>query len=351
MTFGSEVYDPESGTWSSSGTMTKDFAAGELTATLLRDGKVLVYGPSGAQLYDPDSGTWSATGTMIDTASRPHSHVAARRQGARGGWVLRREGMWLRPGGRARAVRPGHGIVDRDRELDARRPEPALRLAGQPAAGWHPAPHRRLGQPATTRPAEPGAHSLGGPSLAIQRHCCPMAPCCWLSRVPHVPPRRCTTRAPGPATSASSMLRCESAVGAGPLFTLLRDGTVLAAGAASVTARVCVFRLARPSCTSLPACRCRRCRPSRARPRLSSRARPRPDPDPPLPPAVGPVPPNARCWTVTVDNRSSEPATLFVARGRRDVRLVGSATPNVVPAGATVQVTFLFPADGTDGST
>ena len=26
-------------------------------------------------------------------------------------------------------------------------------------------------------------------------------------------------------------------------------------------------------------------------------------------------------------------------------RLVGSATPNVVPAGATVKVTFLFPAD------
>ena len=31
------------------------------------------------------------------------------------------------------------------------------------------------------------------------------------------------------------------------------------------------------------------------------------------------------------------------------LRLVGSATPNVVPAGATVKVTFLFPAKGTDG--
>ena len=28
------------------------------------------------------------------------------------------------------------------------------------------------------------------------------------------------------------------------------------------------------------------------------------------------------------------------------LRLVGSATPNVVPAGATVKVTFRFPADG-----
>ena len=64
---------------------------------------------------------------------------------------------------------------------------------------------------------------------------------------------------------------------------------------------------------------------------------------PPLPPAAGPVPPNARSWTVTVDNKSSEPATLVVADD--ESRLVGSATPNVVPAGATVQVTFLFPAD------
>ena len=30
-------------------------------------------------------------------------------------------------------------------------------------------------------------------------------------------------------------------------------------------------------------------------------------------------------------------------------RLVGSATPNVVPPGATVQVTFLLPAKGVDG--
>jgi hypothetical protein len=50
---------------------------------------------------------------------------------------------------------------------------------------------------------------------------------------------------------------------------------------------------------------------------------------------------------VTVDNRSSEPAALFVADEAWDgLRLVGSATPNVVPAGATVEVTFLFPADG-----
>ena len=73
---------------------------------------------------------------------------------------------------------------------------------------------------------------------------------------------------------------------------------------------------------------------------------PSPTPVPtPLPPAAGPVPPNARSWKVTVDNKSSEPATLFVAEeDDGDLRLVGSATPNVVPAGATVKVTFRFPA-------
>ena len=41
---------------------------------------------------------------------------------------------------------------------------------------------------------------------------------------------------------------------------------------------------------------------------------PSPSPTPtPVPPAVGPVPPGARTWTVTVVNKSSEPATLFVA--------------------------------------
>jgi hypothetical protein len=81
---------------------------------------------------------------------------------------------------------------------------------------------------------------------------------------------------------------------------------------------------------------------------------PTPSPSPratPLPPAAGPVPPNARSWTVTVDNRSSEPATLSVAEGGEggNLRLVGSATPNVVPAGATLKVTFLFPAKPDDG--
>jgi hypothetical protein len=86
-------------------------------------------------------------------------------------------------------------------------------------------------------------------------------------------------------------------------------------------------------------------------PSLPDSPSPTPSPTPrptPLPPAAGPVPPNARSWTVTVDNQSSEPAALFVADEDEGgtFRLVGSATPSVVPAGETMTVTFLFPADG-----
>ena len=87
-------------------------------------------------------------------------------------------------------------------------------------------------------------------------------------------------------------------------------------------------------------------------PTAASRSRARPRPRHRIPPQAGPVPPNARPWKVKVVNKSSQPATLFVAeedeRGPM-ARLVGSVTPNVVPPGATVQVTFLLPAKGVDG--
>jgi hypothetical protein len=144
------------------------------------------------------------------------------------------------------------------------------------------------------------------------------------------------------------MLRCVSAVGLPPLFTRLLDGTVLVAGGNVCNDGgdgVCVAtgaaELYVPAGVPLPSLP--------AFPGPLPPAFPSPTPVPtPLPPAAGPVPPNARSWIVTVDNKSSEPATLFVAEEDEGgtLRLVGSATPNVVPAGATVKVTFLFPAKG-----
>jgi hypothetical protein len=127
-------------------------------------------------------------------------------------------------------------------------------------------------------------------------------------------------------TTASSVLWCGSGS-----FTLLLDGTVLSVRNGGDSELYVLAGMALPTFPTFPA--------------PPSIVIPSPTPVPtPLPPAAGPVPPNARSWTVTVDNRSSEPAALFVANDA--LQLVGSATPNVVPAGATMEVTFLFPIDG-----
>jgi Big-like domain-containing protein/Kelch motif protein len=64
-----ELYDPASGTWSPTGSMSRSHFGG--LAALLLDGQVLVAGgdveSKTAELYDPATGTWSVTAPMAST--------------------------------------------------------------------------------------------------------------------------------------------------------------------------------------------------------------------------------------------------------------------------------------------
>ncbi len=319
------------------------------TVTVLRDGKVLVTGLNGAQLYDPASGTWTATGKMITPRHQPHGHAAVRRQGARGG----------------RARRAGTD----DSPTDAAEVYDPVTGSWTAIANMH-AQHARLGMATLLRDGkvlvvvgdcgsevyDPATGTWTALAVTTRRHCrsqrrcCRMAPCWWLpwtsagprclyrrgavrpadrvvdDRLEHAPVRR---RAPARSRS------CSTARSSWRVAVPVTTTVCVSTGAAELyvpagVSPAAVASLPEPAPASHP----------RARPRRRTAA-----------PAGG-------------RSRSAERAELDrhgrkrELRARDDVRgrggrggtfrLVGSATPNVVPAGATVKVTFLFPAKGPD---
>jgi len=333
---GSQVYDPTSDHWTATGPMVREPGPSD-THTVLQDGRVLVVGGAGAQVYDPATGEWSATSKKID-------------QGFGSAAVLLPDGRVLVAGGTG--FKPPDDYFDQD---SATIYDPATG-SWRAIANLHTkmAPMAALMQPdgkvlvVGSTDAEVYDLATGvwtplrlpsgvgfltampmpdGSVLAIGGVSDPDHPAC--------PPARYDPYT-GSWTIGSTMLRCAT----GRSFTVLLDGTVLAAGGDACTAD--------QQCGSHDEAELYV--PAGAQPPFGSFATPPPfvppSPTPVAPmlaPATGPVPPNARSWTITVVNDSSEPATLFVAESG-ELRLVGSATPNVVPPGETVEVTFLFPA-------
>ena len=285
---------------------------------------------------------------MNDPAATPRGHPTVRRQGARCGRLgFDRRPIpttyWTRP----RSTTPSRGPGPRSRTC-TRRPRSTAALA---AARWQGAGGRTrqddVSPRSTTRPPEPGPHSLCRPGFRLQPRGAAVG---WHRADDGVSDRGdpgCVTAAlydprTGSLTTASSMLRCDDESS----FTLLLDGTVLVAGGSDCNDDQVYVCFERRGGAVRP---CRRVAaavaPSRARPRQSSRARRRSRRRSRRLPV--PFRRTLGAGTSRSTTRAPSPRRCSWPRGtERAFRLVGSATPNVVPAGATMKVTFLFPAKG-----
>jgi hypothetical protein len=350
ITTGAEVYDPGSGTWSSAGKLfTTEGWLADTTATLLSDGKVLVAGQNGAQLYDANSGTWSRTAEMITPR---HHHTATLLPDGRvlvtggtdghDGMVYSAElyepdtGSWTatantRDGGRCRSGCPRGGgmatLLQDGTVLSVRRSSSdygsVFAETYDPATEtWTP-----TGDMARLNADSSATRLLDGTVLVTQGNDGPGAAELYDPKIRSW-------------TSVATMPRIHY----GSPATLLLDGSVLVAGGSECQPGSGCWALGTadlyvPAGLSPPPAVLALVIPSPA---------PRPIPTAiptPYPPAAGPVPADARSWTVTVVNNSSEPGTLFLAEeGDNGIgQLCGSVTPNVVPAGVTQKVTFLLP--------
>jgi N-acetylneuraminic acid mutarotase len=376
------VYDPATETWNATGPMDPGAEESDDTFTVLRDGRVLLAGRKGAYVYDPASGTWTTTSPLVreccgalavlqdgrvldiggaqvyDPASGTWTATGKRNNESYG------ESVVVLPDGKV-LVAGGTFFDGAYHDLDSAEvydpvteswtPIANMHATGRPTAAFlqpdgkvlvvGPGSHADVYDPATgTWTALPVRPGIGYSAATLLSDGAVLV----TGEDPNADQSACTTAdlydpRTGSLTTASTMLGCGRARSSTPLL----DGTVLVAGGISCTGdveAVCISNgtaeLYVPPGVPLP--------PLPAFPPPGPPVSPSPTPLPTLlPPAAGPVPPNAQSWKVTVDNRSSEPATLFVADEAWDgLRLVGSATPNVVPAGATEKVTFLFPRDG-----
>jgi hypothetical protein len=271
-------------------------------AVRLLDGRVLVTGESvgsdvptkAAELYDPSTGTWSATGSKIQ--------------------ILGNQPLLLLTDGKVLAFDGGYSPELYD-----------------PATGsWTMAP---------STGHDPG-QKVGGPSPLLTDGKVlnigfPGDPASWL----YAP-------ATGSWTQTAAML-ADTGGSYQNAATVLLDGTVLVAGGS-----VCSAVQGCPNGPDGALAGAQRYIPASASLPTGLAAVPAPTPTPtpaptptPFPPMAGPVPQGARPWEVTVENRSSRPATLFLAtEPLTDMgQLCGSITPDVVPAHTTEKVTFQLP--------
>ena len=316
-----------------------------LSATLLLDGKVLVTGREGSQLYDPDSGTWAATGSMI-----PPPNGFLRRRG--GAAVLLPDGRVLVAGGgtdnqafdSAELYDPATGSWTATASMNL----PARRDRGHAACRWHGPRGGPHDASSTTAEVFDPAAGTWTPTGDFARQGVYYGSATLLSDGKVLVADEYGAELYDPGTG-SWTITAYPLRGHDAALTLLLDGTVLAAGGADCLDSVCVAtgsaELYVPAGVSPP--------PLPAFPSPAPPVFPSPTPIPtPYPPQAGPVPTNAQPWQVTVVNKSSEPATLFVADENEQGllgQLVGTVTPNVVPPGATVEATFLLPAKGVKG--